>query len=115
MNAGEASRARATQEMSEDRFRLIVRGVGDGHAGDLAGGSCAFKKGVPQAASGILEIPVVFLCRGGHVLLLQNKFEMESAGEAGRKISVGIGFGAAQGVMKMQDVKCDAELVPESQ
>ena len=110
IDAPETGRARAANQVGHDRFGLVVRSVCHGDACGAASVNHTLKECVPEPASRVFDVPIVFhrFCRD--ILALEDQLQAASAREVGNKPHVPIGFIATQSMIEMYDRQCDAEL-----
>ena len=109
MDAGQAFGPRSAEEFAEDRFRLIVEGVGCGYCIELVCGQQPAKPGVAETAGGFLD-GLMMLARFDICIDLMG-VELDAQGlcEVSGESLVEIGFFAAQAVVEVGGVQYDAQ------
>src|SRR5713226_348713 len=101
MDSAEAGQSGATKNVSENGFRLVVRGVGDGYLGGVSVFDQLGEKCVAGAARGILEVGFVSLGLCGDVRPRNVKWQRVLRGQLRDEFLVGVRGAAAQLVIEV--------------
>lgn len=101
INSREAGRTRPAQQMSENRFGLVVRRVRDRDARCPPLVNDALEKCVAETPGCVLEIPFVARGRRRNIRAFEDEFGAALTRQLRDKLPVGFRFGAAQAVVEM--------------
>jgi len=110
IDSRQARQTGAAQQMRQNRFGLIVRGVSDSDTVKAAGLGHGRKKLVTQAARGILEIPAAASRFARDVGATGFQFKLELRGQSFHEALVFVRFCSAQLMVEMQNDERDSEL-----
>src|SRR5580704_7339961 len=111
INARKAGGSRSADQMGQNRFRLVLRGVCHGNARCLAGGADALEKCIAQAPRCIFQIPSMTSGFGGNVLAGSDNFQAAITSQVCNELRIGCGSFTAKQVVKMYDRESYAEVV----
>src|ERR1700734_770498 len=99
--------------MHEDGFGLIVRGMSNGDACGFSFFNQATKEIVSKAPSGVFHIPLVALGNSGHILAIEEQFDIVRAAKLGDELGVSGGLDPSQRVVEMRRKKRDPERIAQ--
>ena len=105
MNPSQPGQPRASQQMHQHSFRLIVGGVGNGHAVHQAFAHNTGKEGVAQPAGLIFQIAAFFFGRSADVGVLDRESQPEPRRQVAHKGLVAVGLRPTQLMVKMEHAK----------
>jgi len=115
MDAAKSGESRATQDVRQDGFRLIVGGVRDGDAVEPAFLREALKKGVSRAPRHIFQIAVFAFGFRGNIFRGHKKLQTMLRRKFRNEFFVGLRGPAAQFVIEVHDAQHAAQFLPQFQ
>ena len=101
----------SADQMCENCFGLVLRGVSYGDASRLSSGADALEEGVAKASRCVFEIPTLERSTCGDVLAGGYEFQIKLAGQVFDELRIRCGVFATQLVIEMDDEKRDAQVL----
>jgi hypothetical protein len=111
INSREARQTGPLKQVHEHCFSLIVRRMRHGDAGRPAFPNNTLEEGVTKTPCGVLKIPLAAGRHGGHIVALEDEFELALASQIRHKPGVSFRFSATKEMVKMKDEQRDSQAI----